>query len=68
LIEPLAGFGETELARRTLQQSRGRLKVGDVLLTGGDGLSVRQTLALRLEGLESAEVLLFDLSDANASH
>ena len=44
-----------------LQVARGRLRVGDLELMDGDGLAVSEEDKLELEGLEDAEVLLFDL-------
>jgi redox-sensitive bicupin YhaK (pirin superfamily) len=40
---------------------RGRLGVGDITLNQGDGLAVQKQELLELEGIEDAEVLLFDL-------
>jgi redox-sensitive bicupin YhaK (pirin superfamily) len=44
-----------------LQVARGRLKVGDQELIEGDGLAVSEETKLVLEGVDSAEFLLFDL-------
>ena len=50
-----------------LHLARGKLRVGDVTLSAGDGLTVEQSKAIKLEGLDAAEVLLFDLSDNQAN-
>jgi redox-sensitive bicupin YhaK (pirin superfamily) len=44
-----------------LHLARGRLRVGDITLSEGDGLRVQQQERLALVGLDEAEVLLFDL-------
>ena len=44
-----------------LHLARGRLEVGDIILEQGDGLKVQEHGLLALEGIEDAEVLLFDL-------
>ena len=44
-----------------LHLARGRLQVGQVTLEQGDGLPVRQRELLALQGIEQAEILLFDL-------
>jgi redox-sensitive bicupin YhaK (pirin superfamily) len=44
-----------------LHLARGRLGVGDITLSQGDGLAVQKQELLELEGIEDAEVLLFDL-------
>ena len=44
-----------------LHLARGRLQVGQVTLEQGDGLRVRQRELLALQGIEQAEILLFDL-------
>lgn len=44
-----------------LQVARGRIEVDGVVLGPGDGAALTQVEAVRLSGLESAEVLLFDL-------
>jgi redox-sensitive bicupin YhaK (pirin superfamily) len=44
-----------------LHLARGRLRVGNITLNQGDGLAVQKQELLELEGIEDAEVLLFDL-------
>ena len=44
-----------------LQLARGRLRVGNVTLEQGDGLKMQKHGLLELEGIEDAELLLFDL-------
>ncbi|MEJ2309037.1 MAG: pirin family protein [Gammaproteobacteria bacterium] len=44
-----------------LQLARGRLRVGEVTLEQGDGLQMQKHGLLELEGIEDAEILLFDL-------
>lgn len=44
-----------------LHLARGRLRVGEITLAGGDGLRIQKQATLRIEGIEAAEVLLFDL-------
>ena len=44
-----------------LHLARGRLRVGNITLNQGDGLTVQMQEMLELEGIEDAEVLLFDL-------
>lgn len=44
-----------------LHMARGRLWVGNVTLRGGDGLKLQKHERLGLEGIEDAEVLVFDL-------
>ncbi|MGD8677565.1 MAG: pirin family protein, partial [Chromatiales bacterium] len=44
-----------------LHLARGRLRVGEVILKQGDGLQIRKHGVLELEGIEDAEVLLFDM-------
>jgi quercetin 2,3-dioxygenase len=64
----LAGPGEPlELALRPgrhawVQVARGRLDLGDVELSAGDGAAVSDERALRLVAREPSEVLVFDLA------
>ena len=44
-----------------LHLARGQLRVGNVTLNQGDGLTIQKQELLELEGIEDAEVLLFDL-------
>jgi redox-sensitive bicupin YhaK (pirin superfamily) len=44
-----------------LHLARGQLSVGNITLNQGDGLTIQQQELLELEGIEDAEVLLFDL-------
>ncbi len=44
-----------------LHLARGRLRVGSVNLEQGDGLRIQKQEMLHIEGIEDAEVLLFDL-------
>ena len=44
-----------------LHLARGRLQVGQVTLQQGDGLRIQKQDLLELQGVETAEVLLFDL-------
>ena len=44
-----------------LHLARGRLQVGQVTLDQGDGLRVQKHELLALQGIEQAEILLFDL-------
>jgi hypothetical protein len=44
-----------------LHLARGRLQVGNVFLNQGDGLNIQKHELLQLKGIETAEVLLFDL-------
>lgn len=44
-----------------LHLARGRVQVGEVQLRAGDGLKIRKHNQLQLLGLETAEILLFDL-------
>lgn len=44
-----------------LHLARGQLRVGNVTLKQGDGLTIQKQELLELEGIEDAEVLLFDL-------
>jgi len=44
-----------------LHLARGKLRVGNVILNQGDGLAMQKQELLELEGIEDAEVLLFDL-------
>jgi redox-sensitive bicupin YhaK (pirin superfamily) len=44
-----------------LHLARGRLQVGEVRLDQGDGLRVQKHASLALQGIEQAEILLFDL-------
>jgi redox-sensitive bicupin YhaK (pirin superfamily) len=44
-----------------LHLARGKLRVGNVTLKQGDGLQIRKHGVLELEGIEDAEVLLFDM-------
>jgi redox-sensitive bicupin YhaK (pirin superfamily) len=41
--------------------ARGQVKVNETVLDGGDGLAIDGLQTLHLEGLNQAEVLLFDL-------
>jgi redox-sensitive bicupin YhaK (pirin superfamily) len=45
-----------------VQVARGRLRVNDVELSEGDGAAVSDELGVALRGVESAELLLFDLA------
>ncbi|MDJ0973778.1 MAG: pirin family protein [Planctomycetota bacterium] len=45
-----------------IQVARGAVRVGDHELRAGDGLAVSSETAVRLQGVEEAEVLLFDLA------
>jgi quercetin 2,3-dioxygenase len=40
----------------------GKLRINDVELSAGDGLAIEKERELRIEGIEEAEVLLFDLA------
>ena len=54
---------ELETGRHAwLQVARGRLKVGNLELGEGDGLAVSDEAKLIIEGVDSAEFLLFDLN------
>jgi redox-sensitive bicupin YhaK (pirin superfamily) len=44
-----------------LHLARGQLRVGNVTLNQGDGLTIQKQELLELEGIEDAEILLFDL-------
>lgn len=44
-----------------LHLARGKIHVGNASLNQGDGLTIHKEELLRLEGIEDAEVLLFDL-------
>jgi hypothetical protein len=44
-----------------LHLARGQLRVGNVTLNQGDGLTVQKQELLELEGIEDAEILLFNL-------
>jgi hypothetical protein len=44
-----------------LHVARGKLRVGNVTLSQGDGLRIQKQEVLELEGVEDAEVILFDL-------
>ncbi len=44
-----------------LQLARGRLRIGEITLQPGDGVRVQKHQLLQIEGIEEAEVLLFDL-------
>jgi redox-sensitive bicupin YhaK (pirin superfamily) len=44
-----------------LHLAHGQLRVGNVTLNQGDGLTIQKQELLELEGIEDAEVLLFDL-------
>ncbi|WP_242344862.1 pirin family protein [Anaeromyxobacter terrae] len=45
-----------------VQVARGSLRVGDETLSAGDGAAVSDERELRLEGIDAAEVLVFDLA------
>jgi redox-sensitive bicupin YhaK (pirin superfamily) len=45
-----------------VQVARGRMRVNDVELSEGDGAAVSDELGVELRGVESAELLLFDLA------
>lgn len=45
-----------------LQVARGRVTLNGTMLTAGDGASTRETGVLAIEGVEDAEVLLFDIA------
>jgi len=56
---------ELELAdnrRAWIQVARGQVRIGDSLLKAGDGASITQETTLVIEGVERAEVLVFDLA------
>ena len=44
-----------------LHLARGRLRVGNVTLNQGDGMTIQKRELLELEGIDDAEILLFDL-------
>jgi redox-sensitive bicupin YhaK (pirin superfamily) len=44
-----------------LHLARGQLRVGNVTLNKGDGLTIQKQELLELEGIEDAEILLFEL-------
>jgi redox-sensitive bicupin YhaK (pirin superfamily) len=44
-----------------LHLARGELRIGDVTLKQGDGVRIQKHEVLEVEGIEGAEVLLFDL-------
>ncbi len=44
-----------------LHLARGQLRVGNAALSQGDGLRIEKQELLRIEGIEDAEILLFDL-------
>ena len=44
-----------------LHLARGQLRVGNVILNQGDGLTIQKQELLELEGIEDAEILLFNL-------
>jgi redox-sensitive bicupin YhaK (pirin superfamily) len=44
-----------------LHLARGQLRVGNVTLRRGDGLTIQKHALLELKGIEDSEVLLFDL-------
>ena len=44
-----------------LHLARGQLRVGNVTLNQGDGLTIQKQELLELEGIEDAEILLFEL-------
>lgn len=44
-----------------LQVARGRLQTGGIALDAGDGLKIHRQTDLQLQGIEDAELLLFDL-------
>lgn len=41
--------------------AKGTVRVNDLILNGGDGLQIEQQAQLQIEGLDSAELLLFEL-------
>ncbi len=45
-----------------IQVARGRLRIGDVVLAAGDGARTSEAGTLRIEALDDAEFLLFDLA------
>src|SRR5690606_18556628 len=45
-----------------IQVARGRVEVDGELLEAGDGAAVSEPGTLRLEGIEAAEILVFDLA------
>ncbi len=47
--------------RGYLHVARGHIEAEDLTLSGGDGLAIENQPLLRIEGRDSAEVLLFDL-------
>jgi len=47
--------------RGYLHLAQGRLQVGNVTLNQGDGLEIQKHELLELQGIEDAEILLFDL-------
>jgi len=48
-----------------LHLARGQLQVGNITLKPGDGLRIQKQERLDLNGIEDAEILLFDLPQAN---
>lgn len=44
-----------------VQVARGEIKVNDTPLSAGDGARITKETSVRLEGVDGAEVLLFDL-------
>jgi hypothetical protein len=63
LLEPGESVDYSLAEHRTayVQLAKGSAKVNGSILHGGDGLRIEQETQLRLEGLDSAELLLFDL-------
>jgi quercetin 2,3-dioxygenase len=63
-------FGAGDKSTFALPESRyawvhlatGKLRINDVELSAGDGLAIEKERELRIEGIEEAEVLVFDLA------
>ena len=54
---------QLEQGRRAyVHVARGEARINGQLLVAGDGLSITQEEQLEFEGIESAEILLFDLN------
>lgn len=68
LYAGLFGVGErAELALRDgrigwVQVARGAVRINGTLVTAGDGVAIRSTPAIEVEGHEDAEVLVFDMT------
>ena len=44
-----------------IQMTRGEVKLGDILLSAGDGVAVSDERQINLVGKDEAEILIFDL-------